>query len=49
MSDPIWLQRLEWLAMRFSHLGVTADLAGMTTIELWGVYCLLCRLNEAAP
>ena len=49
MSDPTWLERLEWLALRFSHLGLTADLAGMSMMELWGVYCLLCRINETTP
>lgn len=43
MSAP-WLQHLETLAIRFSCLGVTADLASMSMIELWAVYRFLRRL-----
>jgi hypothetical protein len=49
MNAPTWLERLEWLAVRFSHLGVTADMAGMTMIELWALYCFLSRLDGGAP
>ncbi len=44
MSDEVWLQRLRGLCERFSHLGIGADLAGLSMIELWGVYCFLRRL-----
>lgn len=43
-QDDDWLQRLQMLATRFSHLGVSADLAGLGIIELWGLYCFLSRL-----
>ncbi len=42
--DDEWLQRLQMLAARFSHLGVSADLAGLGIIELWGLYRFLSRL-----
>jgi len=32
----------------FSHLGVSADMAGMTVIELWALYCFLSRLDGGA-
>ena len=42
-----WLERLQMLCARFSHLGIGADLAGLTAIELWGLYCYLSRLADA--
>jgi hypothetical protein len=39
-----WMQHLECLAIRFSDLGVTSDLASMTIVELWAVYRFLKRL-----
>jgi len=43
-----WLLRLQGLAARHSHLGVTADLPALTLIELWGVYCLLSGIEGGA-
>lgn len=49
MKQPSdWLKDLELLAWRFSHLGFSADLAGMTAIELAGLYRYLARLADAA-
>lgn len=39
-----WMKELEMLAWRFSHLGFGPDLAGMTMIELTGLYCYLAKL-----
>ena len=44
MMRPDWLGHLEILAARFCHLGVSADLAGLSIVELWGLYCFLRRL-----
>ncbi len=43
-----WLNDLELLAWRFSHLGFSPDLAGMTAIELEGLYRYLARLADVA-
>lgn len=44
---PAFIKELEMLITRYSHLGIGADLASMSMIELWGVYCYLQRLAEA--
>lgn len=49
MSAGGWLQRLEVLSARFSHLGITADLGAMSMIELWAAYRFLCRLSGEIP
>ncbi len=45
MNDD-WLQHLEILLVRFSHLGVGADVASLSLIELWAVYLHLSRLAD---
>lgn len=45
MNDD-WLMRLQTLSERFSHLGIGADLAALSLIELWGLYCHLSRLVD---
>jgi hypothetical protein len=47
MSDETWLERLQTLCARFSHLGVGADMAAMSLVELWGLYCYLSRLADS--
>ena len=42
-----WMERLPTLCARFSHLGIGDDLAGLTLMELWGLYCYLSRLADA--
>ena len=42
-----WLIRLQSLSVQFSHLGLGADMAGLSLTELWGVYCYLSRLAES--
>jgi|CXWL01.1.fsa_nt_gi hypothetical protein len=46
MKPDDWLEHLQSLAVRFSHLGVGADLAALSMIEAWGVYLFLSRLAD---
>jgi hypothetical protein len=48
MANETWLERLQSLAARFSPLGIEADLAALTVVELWGVYRLLDGLAGGA-
>lgn len=41
-----WLKELNLLACRFAHLGISADLSGMTVCELFGLYTYLTRLGS---
>lgn len=42
-----WMKELELLTWRFAHLGYCPDLAGMTQLELAGLYAYLKRLADA--
>jgi len=42
-DDENWLDELDWLAARFSGLGIGPDLASMGYCELRGLYCFLRR------
>ena len=44
MSVPAWVNELEALSVRFSHLGVSADLASLTLAEAWAVLQFLRRI-----
>ncbi|SEN42931.1 hypothetical protein [Nitrosomonas marina] len=46
MSHETWLERLEMLLVRFSHLGIGADVASLGLIELWSLYVYLSRLTD---
>ena len=46
MTDESWLERLQILLVRFSHLGISGDMAGLSLTELWGLYCFLSRLAD---
>ena len=46
MSNEKWLMHLQTLCERFSHLGIGTDLAGLSMLELWGLYCYLSRLAD---
>jgi len=46
MNNNQWLSRLQTLIARFSYMGLDADIASLSLIELWGVYCYLSRLVE---
>ena len=43
MNSETWIERLQTLLERFSHLSIGADIAALSLIELWGVYCYLSR------
>jgi len=45
MSDE-WQRQLEMLLIRFSHLGIGADVASLSMIELWALYLHLSRLID---
>ncbi len=44
MASDDWLQRLYALACRAQGLGVVPDLALLSVVEAWGVYCYLRRI-----
>jgi hypothetical protein len=46
MNNLDWLERLQTLAARFSHLGIGGDIAALSIIELWGLYLFLSRLAD---
>lgn len=46
MSNETWLECLQTLCERFSYLGIGADLAALSLIDLWGLYCYLSRLAD---
>jgi hypothetical protein len=39
MND--WLERLQTLIARFSYMGIDADIASLSLVEAWGLYCYL--------
>lgn len=47
MNNSDWLERLQILCNRFSHLGIGADLAALSIVEAWGLYLFLSRLVDA--
>jgi hypothetical protein len=46
MNRDTWLEHLEMLLIRFSHLGIGADIASLSLIELQAVYRYLLRLAD---
>jgi hypothetical protein len=46
MNNETWLKRLNLLLNRFSHLGLDADIAALSIVELRGLYCYLSRLAD---
>ena len=46
MNRDTWLEQLEMLLIRFSHLGIGADIASLSLIELQAVYRYLLRLAD---
>lgn len=46
MNDLDWIERLQCLSVRFSHLGIGADLATLSITELWGIYLFLSRMAD---
>ncbi len=41
-----WLERLQTLMARHSTMGLNADIASLSLIELYGVYCYLSGLRS---
>lgn len=41
---PQWIEDLQCLVVRFSHLGIGADVASLSMLEAWGLYRYLSRL-----
>lgn len=46
MNREHWLERLQTLLARFSYLGIEADIAALSMIELWALYLHLSRLAD---
>jgi hypothetical protein len=46
VNDENWLERLQTLLVRFSALGISGDMAGLSLIELRGLYRFLSRLAD---
>jgi hypothetical protein len=46
MNNLDWMESLQSLSVRFSHLGIGADIAALSMIELWGLYLFLSRLAD---
>lgn len=43
-----WIRKLQTLAMRYSHLGLTPDFASLSLVELYGVYVWLRNMDHGA-
>jgi hypothetical protein len=46
MNNEVWLERMQTLCNRLSHLGIGADLAALSLIEAWALYLFLSRLAD---
>lgn len=46
IKDISWLEHLEMLLIRFSHLDTGADIASLSLIELQAAYRYLLRLAD---
>lgn len=46
MGKETWQEHLQSLCARFSYLGIDADIAALSLIELWGLYRFLSRLAD---
>lgn len=44
-----WIEQLQMLVERFSHLGIAPDLSELTIIEQRGIYRFLLRLAGEQP
>lgn len=47
MNNNYWLERLQTLLARFSHLGLDTDMSSLSLIDAWALYLHLSRLVEA--
>lgn len=46
MNNLDWPEQLQCLSVRFSHLGIGADIAALALVEAWGLYLHLSRLAD---
>ena len=46
MRPATWLERLQWLALRFPEFGIGPDLAALSAADLWGLYRFLSRAAD---
>lgn len=46
MNSAPWMDELNGLLMRFSGMGIEADVGALNLCELWGLYCFLRRMAE---
>lgn len=44
MNNQYWLIELEMLLVRFSYLGIDADITALRLTDLWGLYLHLCGM-----
>lgn len=44
MPNDHWIDELNILLARYSYLNFNADIATLSLVELWGLYCYLSRL-----
>lgn len=47
MNSNHWLDNLQALIVRFSYMGIDADIASLTLIDAWALYLHLSRLAES--
>lgn len=46
MSNDTWLDKLQCLITRLAYLGIGSDIAALSIVEAWGLYCFLTRLAD---
>lgn len=46
-ANDNWINHLETLLVRFSHLGIEADIALLSLVDAWALYLHLSRLAES--
>lgn len=46
MNNLDWLEHLQCLSVRFSALGIGADIAALSIVEAWGLYLFLSHLAD---
>ena len=47
-NSNTWFEDFELLVYRYSHLGISADLASLSLVEMYGLFLFLRRLHENA-
>ncbi len=46
MRPAAWLERLQWLTVRFPEFGIGSDLATLSLADLYGTYRFLSRVAQ---